>query len=299
MLIHGGDVHAGHYWVYQRHQTDWLHFDDDQVRKASKEEWVQDGYGGTYETGPRQGMMKRTNAYMLVYVRKDWMANGICWSDVVPPDHLLQRKEEERLKEERIKEQERTKHLYTKVQLASIQDYTSTEEIYTCALAIPIKWKSIDAVQYKKSAYISQLCPDIQQDDLIQTLWLKCSKAALQCIDRSLTLDQVLNRCSSVPTLKFVTIPLSQKDYDKALDSEIYQLVLWSYKGKDSRSFTPLSPIIVERRQNLGEMLKARIHLPCFSVAVAKRQSRHHAQVLDQSKAIGDVVENGEVTRVM
>jgi ubiquitin carboxyl-terminal hydrolase 7 len=80
VLVHSGDLNAGHYYAFIKPTKDgWFYkFDDDRVTKATMREVLEDNYGGEYyppnmrhsalqKTAP---VMRQNSAYMLVYVRQ-------------------------------------------------------------------------------------------------------------------------------------------------------------------------------------------------------------------------------------
>lgn len=83
VLVHSGDLNAGHYYAFLKPEKDgfWYRFDDDRVTRATEKEVLDENYGGEYElangtTGVRQpytrglSTKRSMNAYMLVYIRK-------------------------------------------------------------------------------------------------------------------------------------------------------------------------------------------------------------------------------------
>uniref|UniRef100_A0A7S2ZZD2 USP domain-containing protein n=2 Tax=Rhodosorus marinus TaxID=101924 RepID=A0A7S2ZZD2_9RHOD len=67
VLVHVGDVHAGHYYVYIRpfaETNQWYKFDDETVTLVSEKEAIDENFGSPT---PR----KLSNAYMLQYVQQD------------------------------------------------------------------------------------------------------------------------------------------------------------------------------------------------------------------------------------
>lgn len=102
VLVHSGDLNAGHYYAYLKPTKDghWYRFDDDRVIRATEKEVLDENYGGEYElsngaTGVRQphtrtlSTKRSMNAYMLVYIRKtslDDVLLPITKDDV--PDHI-------------------------------------------------------------------------------------------------------------------------------------------------------------------------------------------------------------------
>lgn len=69
VLVHSGDLNAGHYYALIKPEIDsgWFKFDDDRVTKATLHEVLDENFGGDEGTPLR----RVTSAYMLVYVRKD------------------------------------------------------------------------------------------------------------------------------------------------------------------------------------------------------------------------------------
>ncbi|KAI8922962.1 hypothetical protein BC831DRAFT_473479 [Entophlyctis helioformis] len=130
VLVHIGELHAGHYCAFIRAQKSgaWFKFDDDRVIPVSEKEVLEDNYGGEAlrpgETQPaplRPGMRmhKRfTSAYMLVYIREsdlDEILSPITETDI--PEHLRRRFEDERLLAERRRKDKEEAHLYMNVKL--------------------------------------------------------------------------------------------------------------------------------------------------------------------------------------
>lgn len=70
VLVHSGDLNAGHYYTLLKPEAhgDWFRFDDDRVTRASLKEVLDDNFGG--ELPNSRGIKRITSAYMLVYVRK-------------------------------------------------------------------------------------------------------------------------------------------------------------------------------------------------------------------------------------
>ena len=82
VLVHSGDSHGGHYFVFVKDfkRNKWFKFDDTRVTPVSEKEAVDDNFGG--ELGeekysqqlprkPGPALLRRfTNAYMLVYIKE-------------------------------------------------------------------------------------------------------------------------------------------------------------------------------------------------------------------------------------
>lgn len=83
VLVHSGDLNAGHYYAFLRPTKDgnFFKFDDDKVIRSTTRETLEENYGGEYTNlngalGVRQpyarglSTKRSMNAYMLVYIRK-------------------------------------------------------------------------------------------------------------------------------------------------------------------------------------------------------------------------------------
>ncbi|KAI5288712.1 hypothetical protein KEM52_001051 [Ascosphaera acerosa] len=135
VLVHAGDLQAGHYYAYLRPTQDgpFYKYDDDRVTRATLRETLEENYGGEIVpprsasltgSGPppaRQWTQKRTNnAYMLVYIRKSKVGEimqEVTEQDV--PRHVAQAVVEERAEIIRRRKEREEQHLYLNVQLVS------------------------------------------------------------------------------------------------------------------------------------------------------------------------------------
>ena len=128
VLVHSGDSHGGHYFVFCRdpRQPDrWFKFDDTRVIRVTEREAVEDNFGsddsdtaspsdaasGTQQTRGLKLVKRFTNAYMLVYIRAtevDAVLAPVLDLDI--PSHIPSRIYEDDLVEER-KRTERLQHL--------------------------------------------------------------------------------------------------------------------------------------------------------------------------------------------
>jgi ubiquitin carboxyl-terminal hydrolase 7 len=101
VLVHSGDLHAGHYFAFIKPTKDghFYRFDDDRVTRSTLKEAMDDNFGGEYPAESYPGMQpkplgtksakRNTNAYMLVYVR-ECHADRIFLTneDVEPPQRI-------------------------------------------------------------------------------------------------------------------------------------------------------------------------------------------------------------------
>lgn len=79
VLVHSGDLNAGHYYAFIKPTADgWFYkYDDDRVTKATTREVLEENYGGEYLqpngerwTAKGKPIMRHNSAYMLVYIRQ-------------------------------------------------------------------------------------------------------------------------------------------------------------------------------------------------------------------------------------
>lgn len=102
VLVHSGDLNAGHYYAFIKPKKDaeFYKFDDDRVTRATKREALEENFGGEYTNLPngqaqrnpytrQYSRLRSMNAYMLVYVRESRIDNILMSDqDVEPPVHL-------------------------------------------------------------------------------------------------------------------------------------------------------------------------------------------------------------------
>uniref|UniRef100_A0A146KS22 Ubiquitin carboxyl-terminal hydrolase 7 n=1 Tax=Lygus hesperus TaxID=30085 RepID=A0A146KS22_LYGHE len=117
VLVHNGDNHGGHYVVFINPKGDgkWCKFDDDVVSRCSKQEAIENNYGG-HDDDMNMTVNHCSNAYMLVYIRDSELSTVL--QDVTEediPQELVERLQEEK-RLEQIRRKERSEaHLYMNV----------------------------------------------------------------------------------------------------------------------------------------------------------------------------------------
>lgn len=130
VLVHSGDFHGGHYVVYINtslsanntapNQQKWCKFDDDVVSRAVHRDAVEANFGGD---DPEIVSRSFSNAYMLVYVKKnsiDAALSPISEKDI--PEHLKNRFEMEKKRDaQRKQEREEASH-YCEITLVTEED---------------------------------------------------------------------------------------------------------------------------------------------------------------------------------
>ncbi|EPY54271.1 ubiquitin carboxy terminal hydrolase Ubp21 [Schizosaccharomyces cryophilus OY26] len=130
VLVHGGDLHGGHYYALIKPGKDsgWFKFDDDRVTRATLKEVQDDNFGGESLNKPKgytgNPFKRFMNAYMLVYFRKsrlDKILSPVTSEDV--PYHVrVSLDEEHRIMEKKLQEREE-QYYYRKVRLLNIDGF--------------------------------------------------------------------------------------------------------------------------------------------------------------------------------
>jgi ubiquitin carboxyl-terminal hydrolase 7 len=137
VLVHSGDLNAGHYYAFLKPTKDghYYKFDDDRVTRATLREALEENFGGDYaqvngNTGQRNpytrawSSKRSMSAYMLVYIRETKLDEVLIDSKAVePPKHLAARLAEERAAFERRKKEREEAHLYMDVAVASDNNF--------------------------------------------------------------------------------------------------------------------------------------------------------------------------------
>lgn len=154
VLVHSGDMNAGHYYSFLKPTKDspFYKFDDDRVTRATNREALDENFGGEYNVNGANGGLKVQNpftrqwstkrsmsAYMLVYIRESRLDQVLPPSEsVLPPDHLPKRLTEERALAERRRKEREEAHLYMNVQVAT-EDHFSKYQGFDI-----VDWKAAD-----------------------------------------------------------------------------------------------------------------------------------------------------------
>jgi len=132
VLVHSGDLNAGHYYAFLKPTKDghYYKFDDDRVTRATLREALEENFGGDYQQAngnvghrnpyTRGWSSKRSmSAYMLVYIRDTHLDQVLMEEEgVEPPKHLSERLAEETAQLERRKKEREEAHLYMDVVVA-------------------------------------------------------------------------------------------------------------------------------------------------------------------------------------
>ncbi|CEP64996.1 ubiquitin-specific protease UBP15 LALA0_S16e00298g [Lachancea lanzarotensis] len=139
VLVHSGDISAGHYYAMIKPSVDdqWFRFDDDKVWKVTKKQAFDENFGHdvlpddklrtfTREQYQNYLIARQTGAYMLVYVRKDMedkVLEEVSAGDV--PEHVVSSIEKDLQEREKRRKELEEMHLYTKVHVHSMSNFVN------------------------------------------------------------------------------------------------------------------------------------------------------------------------------
>lgn len=183
VLVHAGDLQAGHYYAYIRPTKDgpFYKYDDDRVTRATLRETLEENYGGeALPTRPsslhpmadqqrpptRQFTHKRANnAYMLVYIRKnkvDDIMQDVTEQDV--PRHVAQAVTEERAEALRRRKEREEQHLYLNIQLVTEETFKNHHGFDLTSLDLPAGDKALpENIRTLRAKTVGDLTKDIAE----------------------------------------------------------------------------------------------------------------------------------------
>ncbi|OQR88705.1 ubiquitin carboxyl-terminal hydrolase 5 [Thraustotheca clavata] len=150
ILVHSGDVHGGHYYVYVRPRLDkdWYKFDDDMITSADETALLEGSYGQprtpVHPTTSLGRVLSCSSAYMLVYLRED--ACPSITEPVVIPHALQERFQAEETAEIRRKRQKMREESFCHLRIATDETLEKFQKITRqndlCSLPKGIKFNS-------------------------------------------------------------------------------------------------------------------------------------------------------------
>lgn len=156
VLVHSGDNHGGHYVVYINPKGDgnWCKFDDDVVSGCSKNEAIDQNYGGPNDELNLNAKHSSSNAYMLVYIRHSALEEVLQEITInnIPSELDEKLREEKRM--EHIRRQERTENNTIMSVHILLEDYFESHQ--TTGL-FDIEKTPYRIFKIKKTAPISEL----------------------------------------------------------------------------------------------------------------------------------------------
>ncbi|KAK7996278.1 ubiquitin carboxyl-terminal hydrolase [Apiospora marii] len=194
VLVHSGDLNAGHYYAFLKPNKDgWFYkFDDDKVTKATMRETLEENYGGEYRASQNQlrsnvqkksPIMRQMNAYMLVYIREsrlDQVLTPVSEDD--SPLHLQKRLEEEAAARDAKRKEREEQHLFQMVKVVTedtFKNHGSTDLTFfdgdaKVDPAAPRSYKINKKTPMEE--VLSIIGDDIKQDPRRIRLWLMVNR---------------------------------------------------------------------------------------------------------------------------
>jgi ubiquitin carboxyl-terminal hydrolase 7 len=196
VLVHSGDLHAGHYYAFLKPHKDghWYRFDDDRVTRATEREALDDNFGGEYpalsngNTGMRNpytrtvSTKRSMSAYMLVYIRESRIDSIL--EPVAPeitPAHIAEQLKEEKAMLERKRKDKEEQHLYLQCAVVR-EDHYQNYEGFDLATFDADKRSPSAPIYYRlpKVSTVGELCATIADDRKIPAdhirLWVMVNR---------------------------------------------------------------------------------------------------------------------------
>lgn len=194
VLVHSGDLNAGHYYAFLKPDKEgwWYKYDDDRVTKATKREVLEENFGGPFKLpngqlrtlSQKKGPVMRPNsAYMLVYIRKSRLDQVLCpVTKEDTPEHLQLRFEEEIAAREARRKEREEQHLYLGVKAiteATFQqhggtDLTNFEAVPDQDPAAPRFYRLLRTATMQD--LVNQIAADLEQDPKRVRLWIMVNR---------------------------------------------------------------------------------------------------------------------------
>lgn len=222
VLVHSGDLDAGHYYAFLKPNKDgWFYrYDDEKVTKATKREVLEENYGGAYpplqnpyvRTGANKKapVMRPNSAYMLVYIRQsrvDKVLTPVTETDI--PNHIRNRFEEEAVAREAKRKERDEQHLYIGMKVITTEtfrnhaafDLTNFDAPPDSDAAAPRVYRILRTTTIQEA--IAGIASDMGQDPKKIRLWLmvnrqnKTIRPDQPIMDVHLTVEETYTRISS------------------------------------------------------------------------------------------------------
>ncbi|KAK7207041.1 cysteine proteinase [Myxozyma melibiosi] len=146
VLVHSGDLNAGHYYALLKPEKegDWYKFDDDRVTRATLKEVLDENYGEDLKDSNNNSntnglvghypmrqfnkfsLKRHSNAYMLVYLRKSRVDNLLApLKEEDTPQHISESLEREQREEEARRKEREEQHLFMHVLVMSTRQFVN------------------------------------------------------------------------------------------------------------------------------------------------------------------------------
>lgn len=152
VLVHSGDLNAGHYYALLKPTKDghWYKFDDDRVTRATMKEVLEDNFGGDLpypnaQNGGRNPVRfnykRHSSAYMLVYLRKSRLADILPDEDDAVPMHIPERIERTRQEEVARRRERDQQHFFMTALVMSNRQFTKYHGLDIAQWEVPTRAK--------------------------------------------------------------------------------------------------------------------------------------------------------------
>ena len=183
VLVHSGDLNAGHYYAFLKTQKNghFYKFDDDRVTRATLKEAMEENFGGDY-TNLANGVTSMRNpytrtlstkrsmsAYMLVYIRQSRLDSILqeVSTDAIP-EHIAHQLEKEREENEKKRKEREEQHLFLQVAVVTERQFREHQG-FDLAIWEPNKEVKSAPVYYRilRTSTIAELCEKIGSENQV------------------------------------------------------------------------------------------------------------------------------------
>ncbi|RAL09179.1 ubiquitin-specific protease UBP15 [Aspergillus homomorphus CBS 101889] len=281
VLVHSGDLNAGHYYAFLKPTKDgfWYKFDDDRVTRATDKEVLEENYGGEYElangaAGVRQpytrglSTKRSMNAYMLVYIRKtrlDDVLLPITKEDV--PSHIEKRLVEDRAEQLRRKKEREEAHLYINVGVLTEETFQAhhgfdltSNDLPADDPALPTQYKVLRAK--KVGEFAEQLAEERGLNPTHVRFWVmvnrqnKTTRPDQVIPDPKMTLEEAYNRFSTKgnPFKVFMEVGKPSADGTVTWPDKESILVFLKQFDAPTQTLSGVGPVYVRKTQKVNEL---------------------------------------------
>ncbi|GMF72970.1 unnamed protein product [Aspergillus oryzae] len=282
VLVHSGDLNAGHYYAFLKPTKDgyWYRFDDDRVTRATDKEVLEENYGGEYElangaAGVKQpytrglSTKRSMNAYMLVYIRKsrlDDVLLPIMKEDI--PSHIETRLIEERVELARRKKEREEAHLYINVGVLNEESFKSHHGFDLTSLdlpagdpALPKQYRILKAL--KVGEFAEQLAQEKGIDANRVRFWVmvnrqnKTTRPDQVIKDPDMSVEEAYSRFGTKGNPFRVWMEVGQPSADGTVswpDNNNSVLVFLKHFDAPSQTLSGVGPVYVRKNQKVAEL---------------------------------------------
>ncbi|KAI1702064.1 BTB/POZ domain-containing protein [Ditylenchus destructor] len=213
VLVHSGDFHGGHYVVFintglkeesqnlKDNASRWCKFDDCVISRAAVRDAVQANYGGD---DPEMICRSYTNAYMLVYVKKNAIRDVLCpVSEEDIPVHLKVRFENEKKRDVQCKKEAQIFSSSSPYPSDCVIVLKNKKEVHVNKIFLSIHSKYFKE-QFTKNDESKEVLDDVTYDDFVELLYVVYPTAhpitarnveAITKLAYKLVMPEMLNRC--------------------------------------------------------------------------------------------------------